>query len=183
MTNDEATTHSVMKLTIKSRMRDIKANEALKKMAENARELGLDYEPDGVHHNKPTQPIIKSYLEKDNSAQSATYTCGVCGVSMQMEQPAQQEPFCWCIESVNSADWCFAATKKGVVINSLLMDEQCVKSEPFALYTSPSAQRQARSADTWIGLTDGERKDIERQSVYVEGAIRLTEAKLKEKNT
>lgn len=25
-------------------------------------------------------------------AQTATYTCGVCGVSMQMEQPAQQEP-------------------------------------------------------------------------------------------
>ena len=29
------------------------ANEALEKMAENARELGLDYEPDGTHHNKP----------------------------------------------------------------------------------------------------------------------------------
>ena len=135
MTNDEATTHSVMKLTIKSRMRDIKANEALKKMAENARELGLDYEPDWkdrliaqheetllwqakriaelldapqppaplakpheqepvawmvefengeqeLHFEEqsvgetqtplylPAQPIIKSYLEKDNSAQS-----------------------------------------------------------------------------------------------------------------
>jgi hypothetical protein len=30
-----------------------KANEALDRMAENARELGLDYEPDGMHHNKP----------------------------------------------------------------------------------------------------------------------------------
>ena len=30
-----------------------KANEALGRMAENARELGLDYEPDGMHHNKP----------------------------------------------------------------------------------------------------------------------------------
>jgi hypothetical protein len=30
-----------------------KANEALDRMAENARELGLDYEPDGRHHNKP----------------------------------------------------------------------------------------------------------------------------------
>lgn len=36
---------------------------------------------------------------------------------------------------------------------------------------------------TWIGLTTADRKEIERQSVYVEGAIRLTEAKLKEKNT
>ena len=34
----------------------------------------------------------------------------------------------------------------------------------------------------WVGLTTAERKEIERQSVYVEGAIRMTEAKLKEKN-
>ena len=36
---------------------------------------------------------------------------------------------------------------------------------------------------TWVGLTTADRKEIERQSVYVEGAIRLTEAKLREKNT
>ena len=36
---------------------------------------------------------------------------------------------------------------------------------------------------TWVGLTTVDRKEIERQSVYVEGAIRMTEAKLKEKNT
>ena len=35
----------------------------------------------------------------------------------------------------------------------------------------------------WVGLTAADRKEIERQSVYVDGAIRMTEAKLKEKNT
>jgi hypothetical protein len=46
------------------------------------------------------------------------------------------------------------------------------------LYTAPpAAQRQ------WVGLTAAERKEIERLSVYVEGAIRFTEAKLMEKNT
>jgi hypothetical protein len=35
----------------------------------------------------------------------------------------------------------------------------------------------------WVGLTKQQRKEIERQSVYVDGAIRMTEAKLKEKNT
>jgi len=34
----------------------------------------------------------------------------------------------------------------------------------------------------WIGLTAAERKEIERKSVYVEGAIRLTETKLMKKN-
>lgn len=34
----------------------------------------------------------------------------------------------------------------------------------------------------WVGLTPEEKKEIERLSVYVEGAIRHTEAKLKEKN-
>jgi hypothetical protein len=35
----------------------------------------------------------------------------------------------------------------------------------------------------WVGLTDKEKKEIYRLSVYVESAISLTEAKLKEKNT
>jgi hypothetical protein len=35
---------------------------------------------------------------------------------------------------------------------------------------------------TWVGLTDSQRKEIKRQSVYVDGAIRMTEAKLKENN-
>lgn len=35
----------------------------------------------------------------------------------------------------------------------------------------------------WVGLTDKEKKEIYRLSVYVEGAISLTEAKLKQKNT
>ena len=35
----------------------------------------------------------------------------------------------------------------------------------------------------WVGLTAAQRKEIERQSVYVDDAIRMTEAKLKEKNT
>ena len=44
------------------------------------------------------------------------------------------------------------------------------------LYTSPPASKP------WVGLTEEERKEIYRQAVYVDGAIRMTEAKLKEKN-
>jgi len=35
---------------------------------------------------------------------------------------------------------------------------------------------------TWVGLTEQQRKEIERQSVYIDGAIRMTEAKLKQNN-
>ena len=35
---------------------------------------------------------------------------------------------------------------------------------------------------TWVGLTDEQKKEIEKQSVFVQGAVLLTEAKLKEKN-
>ena len=34
----------------------------------------------------------------------------------------------------------------------------------------------------WVGLTTVDREEIERKFVYVEGAIRMTEAKLKQKN-
>jgi hypothetical protein len=78
-------------------------------------------------------------------------------------QPAPvQEPVAW-IEHHKGGD-------------NLEWDNPGGKCTP--LYTTPpAAQRQ------WVGLTTAQRKEIERQSVYVEGAIRMTEAKLKEKNT
>jgi hypothetical protein len=48
--------------------------------------------------------------------------------------------------------------------------------EQYPLYTTPQKR-------TWVSLTTKDQKEIERQSVYVEGAIRMTEARLKEKNT
>ena len=50
------------------------------------------------------------------------------------------------------------------------------ETDAIPLYTSPPASKP------WVGLTDNEKKEIERLSVYVEGAIRHTEAKLREKN-
>ena len=56
-----------------------KADQALNRMADNARELGLDYEPDGMHHNKP---------------QKRPQNCGTgyCSCIECVMEPAQQEP-------------------------------------------------------------------------------------------
>ena len=51
-------------------------------------------------------------------------------------------------------------------------------TEIVAVYTTPPAAQRP-----WVGLTPTERKQIEKRYVFVEDAIRLTEAKLKEKNT
>jgi hypothetical protein len=47
--------------------------------------------------------------------------------------------FCWCIESENSADWCFAADREGVLSNAKFLDPSCIPSEPFKLYRFPPA--------------------------------------------
>jgi hypothetical protein len=61
-------------------------------------------------------------------------------VAKQAFEEPMQEPFAWCIESEDSADWCFAKTEEGVKSNSVLMDEDCIKTKPFPLYTTPQPQ-------------------------------------------
>jgi hypothetical protein len=56
-------------------------------------------------------------------------------------------------------------------------NDKCAKG-----HTYPSSKATTAPQRTWVGLTKQQRKEIERQSVYVDGAIRMTEAKLKEKN-
>ena len=113
-----------------------KRQQALDRMAENARELGLDYEP------------------------------------------AQQEPV--------ALKWQQAPVKTqwgdDMVVASVAIDND----HTLSLYCE---RDQAPKVDamfaqrTWVGLTEGERKKIEKRHIFVEDAIRLTEAKLKEKNT
>ncbi len=55
-----------------------------------------------------------------------------------LAQPEQEQPFCWCIESKNSADWCFSADKSGVIENAKFLGEPSLS--PFPLYLSPRNQ-------------------------------------------
>ena len=95
-----------------------KANEALDRMAENARELGLDYEPDGMHHNKP---------------QKRPQNCGTgyCSCIECVMEPAQQEPVAWIVEFENGEQ-------------ELHFEAQSVGEKNTPLYTSQAQQKPYR---------------------------------------
>ena len=91
-------------------LREALAEQALDKMAENARELGLDYEPIQC-------PICK--------AEDSPYP--KCGCVTYVEQPAQQEPVAYLCE--NAVGHKYFRWKK-----------PSSTYKPIALYTTPPAQ-------------------------------------------
>ena len=189
--------------------RQVLANEALDKKAENARELGLDYEPaqqepvawgiiasntgricqveldaDEVEGHNPKH-IVPLYTSpprvKSNLKQ-------VIELYDSPEQPAQQEPVAW--------------------MNILEDGYKCLTHNPIPnwtpLYTSPPAQQDIQRLSalvraqqitidkleaqrTWVGLSDLNIDELENN--YMKSAqtahefLRAIEAKLKEKNT
>ena len=185
------------------------ANEALDKMAENARELGLDYEP------APQKPIIKSYLKKDNSQpvkwsdyepdgmhhNKRPQNCGTgyCSCIECVMEPAQQEPVAWqplpcpfCGHigldfadketyrwGVASCGGCGASCGD---VRREYPDKGEWHTEAIAEWNkrSPAAQR------TWVGLTDQEIEQGCKESWVTEqawqSAVWWAEAILKEKN-
>ena len=104
----------------------------------------------------------------------------ITAIKQALAAPTVQEPFAWCVDSENSADWAIAKTKEGVEVNAKLMDVECIKTAPFPLYTTPHATQKP-----WVGLTENERDDLvynvfdSRRRVDLAVAI---EALLKEKN-
>ena len=79
-------------------------------------------------------------------------------------QPAQ-EPVAWMVYTLDGASVCVTDNPADFT----------PEHRALPLYTIPPQR-------SWVGLTEKEKKEIYRLSVYVEGAISLTEAKLKEKN-
>ena len=146
------------------------AQQALDKKAENARELGLDYEPvwGGGPTNKDYEDamrakgLLKMTAALEQPAQTATYTCSVCGVPMHMEKPApaQQKPVAF-LDWYDNAHWGNEDFKDG-----------CWRAWDAAL-----AQR------TWVGLTDEEQEIASWTDGSFGAGARWADAKLKEKNT
>ena len=130
------------------------ADSALERMAENARELGLDYEPPCKTGSQCTSkcPFCESqhvpgWLHDYNMDRGA-----------YGEQPAQQQKES---EAVRVA-WMAGYTEG--------------EREAFEFTSPPSSK-------LWVGLSEEDRLDIWKHSSSIDGAINATEAKLREKNT
>jgi hypothetical protein len=119
--------------------------------------------------SKVKQTLVKAQLDKLESQEPVAHWSD-CAVHSEPAYPKGEcncggfNPVAWLVEDVDGAHlyWTY---------------KQPIGKEKWTpLFSSPSQR-------TWVGLTDSQRKEIERQSVYVDGAIRMTEAKLKENNT
>ena len=152
------------------------SNEALDRMAENARELGLDY---GVEQD------LRVFARVD-----AMRAKGLLKLTATLEQPAQpqQEPVAWMY------DWiCEGKRIEGWIAHKESEIPMLLASNIRPLYTSPPtlslAQRQSHSDVK--PLTDEEIESLWDHGMYVHcsgitalrAITRAIEAKLKEKNT
>ena len=155
--------HAPVKQAITS-LRQAIANEALNRMAENARELGLDYEPVQAEKQEPVAwnlgvPPLYSEM-KDGETISVEYTTPPAA-------PVQKP-----IEHLTAA---FRALAPHCTMHDIARFREVCRN---VLAIPPTAQRE------WVGLTD---EEVWSACDGVDGSVpryaKAIEAKLKEKNT
>ena len=156
-----------------------KRQQALDKKAENARELGLDYEPAQQYSATSDHRLMEN-------AQGELERIKLVQTGVGIGKP-EQEPVAWLDLLREARDNCKASiVEEGISASRKEYRIDLESRLTAALNTSPPAQR------TWVGLTDEERKLV-RNSVgynqfvtageYAEHVQKATEFKLKEKNT
>ena len=171
-------------------IREVLADSALDRMAENARELGLDYEPIveqvedsvGMGHKAwdmvDPKELAKGFHEA--LAESPCKTGSQCtSKCQQCEQPAQ-EPVAWmwrCKPYCGWPEW--SVSLKRPADSGRDGHKRTEGYEDVPLYTSPPASKP------WVGLTQQD-IDIAFDDTQEGGGFnefaRAIEAKLKEKN-
>ncbi len=141
----------------------VEKQQALDKKADNARELGLDYEPEPV-----------AWMVRD-SIDGSWYPCAfenpagaIKGESKPLyavpQQAEKQEPIAWMVYTLDGAS-AFVTDNP----NDFTESHSC-----FALYTAPPRKE-------WVGLTDEEITELDYSGTRID-FVRAIEAKLKEKN-
>jgi hypothetical protein len=144
--------------TVGKRITAIKQARALDKKAENARELGLDYEPDEWMTGCP-----ECGIDSGCDCDSGTWN--------PPAQPAPvQEPVAWMYEDMMGLVGVRVQKEKPIVVRPVT---------PLCLCTPPAAQRQ------WVGLSHEEVMDSWdeiRDGDWAPDFYAVIEAKLKERN-
>ena len=168
------------------------AQQALDKKAENARELGLDYEPAQKPVTPCTHPSLGfSSLREDGAA--SRWSCVMCGTEFVPKATQRWTEFNEATKrNIEHAEW-YMSTHSNLaeqaptawILKCGEQQELWWEKPPFGeatpLYTSPPAQR------TWVSLTDEEVDEcfefIIEDSTQAVRFYRAIEAKLKEMNT
>ena len=151
-----------------------KANEALDKMAENAREIGIQMQPE--------EPRAWFTIDELNAWADKKLKEN----PQWAEQPAQQEPVtATCLTTGNIR--LYASVEKTKIdgfepkhVSAICLGKRKMhKGYTFEFTPSPPAQR------TWVGLSDDEKRQLFDREDYQGWLdyINAIEAKLKEKNT
>jgi len=178
----------------------IKRDRALDKKAENARELGLNYEPDykvtvvdNQHPNgvpleqwgrvaeqgeERMKKLIKDlisameyHVEQTRPIHSTTVALQAAREAIRAQPAPVQEPLFWYKPYSGGMYY-------GPIHNAQIGDILRGIEEWIPLYTTPPASQR-----TWVGLTD---EEIEQEFGFIDELLRdcvhRTEAKIKEKN-
>jgi len=146
-----------------------------------------DYEPDGMHHNKPaqrTQQEPVAYVEtKEVHGQMCCFIYRTDSTKLLPDgeklyttppQRTEQEPVAWKWRVKDFCDWPnWSVSLKRPADSGHAQYPRTEGYEDIPLYTHPPQR-------TWVGLTD-EEKGFCAAPTYVETVAR-TEAKLKQKN-
>jgi hypothetical protein len=140
----------------------LKASIALDKMAENARDLGLDYGPAPVQ-----EPVAKVYRHGESSNGTPWH-----GIK-------------WLDEGVNMPDGTLLYAAPQPVPVKTYHDGKPwpVAPVPDGPYSAPIKELWPVAPKPWVGLTDEERNKIRFDYLDYDERAQAIEVKLKEKNT
>jgi hypothetical protein len=142
-------------------LQSIISQDALDKMAENARELGLDYEPAVQERN------FCERCGKRLGGEGHIHTC-----TPPAAQPAVQE----------GRDWSLLEATQESLREHMAEIKRLKATQPAPVKTYHDGKPWPVAPKPWVGLTDEEAQWIYDNGRTPAGMMEMVEAKLKEKN-
>jgi hypothetical protein len=159
---------------LRAELTRLKANIALDKMAENARELGLDYEPAAQKGRdwsllEATQESLREHMAEIKRLKAA--------------QPAPvQEPVAWMYESVCGNDFAIRHDPPDYAKNIRPLYTTPPTPQPVPVKTYHDGKPWPVAPKPWVGLSEEERRHLRKCNQQHDAFARAIEIKLKELN-